>query len=175
MPQFFEGLHNFKSTLMYHHLTDDRRYLIADYERSQFSINQCRLVEGLPVNVQAISSRNSPNVADDFGSHATRSTDGLSPGIASVIVMVPILILAVLGVILTRFRRGKQRAAKQTDGDDQAAAAVVAASISGEHVLHEEQIPPPELHNIAKCPLELGGVTAAVEISSGAPTLHELE
>lgn len=150
-----------------------RRYLIADYERSQFSINQCRFVGGLPADIQAISSPNSINITDSPDSPTESSAGGLSSGVISTIVVVPIAILAVIGTILTIQWRRKRKASKQSDHDDSDKAFKVAASVSGVLELHEDQLPPPELHDIPKT--EMDGGVMAVEVNATAPTVHEME
>lgn len=156
-------------------LTVARRYLVADYERSQFSINQCRFVEGLSPNIQAISSPNGTNITNSPTSHPKPSTNRLSSGIITAIVVVPVVILAVLGIIFAILWRRKQRATKQIGLDDSTTDPNVAVSISGDHELHEEQLLPPELHDMAKDALEMDGGIAAVEANAGEPTVHEVE
>ncbi|KAL8761310.1 MAG: hypothetical protein Q9184_002552 [Pyrenodesmia sp. 2 TL-2023] len=150
-------------------------YLIADYERSQFSINQCRFVGSLSADVQAISSPNSTNITASPNSPTKSSAGGLSSGIIATIVVVPIVILAVLGIILTRQWRRKRQASKQSDHDDSDTASKVAASVSGVLELHEDPLAPPELHGIPKTEMEMDGGVAAAEVNATAPTVHEME
>ncbi|KAL8907643.1 MAG: hypothetical protein Q9207_001295 [Kuettlingeria erythrocarpa] len=148
-------------------------YLIADYERSQFSINQCRFVGGLPADIQAISSPNSTNITVNPDSPTISSAGGLSSAIIATIVVVPIVILAVLGLILTIQWRRKRQASEQSDQEDSETASKVAASVSGVHELHEDRLAPPELHDIPKT--EMDGGFAAAEVNATEANVHEME
>ncbi|KAL9580872.1 MAG: hypothetical protein Q9203_006129 [Teloschistes exilis] len=150
-------------------------YLIADYERSQFSINQCHFEEGLAQNIRAISSPNATNITTGPSSHPKPYGPHLSSGVIAAIVVVPVVIFTVLGIILALFRRRKRRATKQASCDDSPATTTVAGSIFGEHELHEDQLPLPELHDTAKDPWEMDAGIAAVEANAGRPTVHEME
>ncbi|KAI4243826.1 MAG: hypothetical protein LQ352_006956 [Teloschistes flavicans] len=153
-------------------------YLIADYERSQFSINQCHFEEGLSQNITAIASPNDTNITVGPGSstnpHPKPSGPRLSSGCIAAIVVIPVVIFTVLCVIRNIFLRRKRRATKHSSRDDSAATTMVAASISVEHELHEDQLPLPELHDTSKDPWELDGGIAAVETSAGRPSMHEM-
>ncbi|KAL8854246.1 MAG: hypothetical protein Q9221_000960 [Calogaya cf. arnoldii] len=153
-------------------------YLIADYERSQFSINQCRFVEGQLADIHPISSLNDTNITTGLGPDpdTKSSQDGVSAGVIVAIVITAIVVLAIIGIILTVFRRRKSRFSEQKDGDDHLEpAAFIAADVSGEHELHDQQLPKPELHGFGKDPAEMDGGIAAVEMNARAHEVHELE
>lgn len=171
-------------------------YLIADYERSQFSINQCHFEEGLPHNIKPIYPRNDTNLTISPSSHPKPSNPGITCQVILATVVVPVVISTVFFVVVTSLRRRKRRATKHLSCGDSAATTTVAGSISAvtspiassisaattpvagsfssEHELHEDQLLP-ELHDTTKDPWELDAGIAAVEINAGRPTVHEVE
>ncbi|KAL8717010.1 MAG: hypothetical protein Q9225_005709 [Loekoesia sp. 1 TL-2023] len=130
---------------------------------TQYTLGRCFLQETTNTTNNSPSSLPKP------------STSRLSSGIIAAVVVDPIIILAVLGIALIIFWQRKRRATKQIDRYDSATAPSVAASVSGEHELHDEQLPPPELHDFAKDPLEMDGGIAAVEINAREATVHEMD
>ncbi|KAL9011179.1 MAG: hypothetical protein Q9173_003953 [Seirophora scorigena] len=138
-------------------------YLIADYERSQFSISQCRFVESLSADIRAIPSPDTINRSIGPDPNANSSTGHVSSKIIATIVIPTLVVLTVIGAILMVLRRRKVRASKQTNLVDQPAPAIVAANVSGEHELEDKEVPTPELRGTAMDPSEMYGGIAAVE------------
>ncbi|KAL8638017.1 MAG: hypothetical protein Q9228_004785 [Teloschistes exilis] len=147
-------------------------YLIADYERSQFSINQCRFVEE-PTDVRAILPPNTTNRTDNPISTSRQSTGGLSRGVIAAIVVVSTLFLLLLSTALFLLWRKKRRVLqsggserKQSDHSPSAELSDLQNLDALERELHGEAMPPPELHGIPIGPLEMDGGVAVAEMSS---------
>ncbi|MCJ1384348.1 hypothetical protein MMC17_007464 [Xylographa soralifera] len=157
-------------------------YLIADYERSQFSINQCIFSENMTENIRAIPAL---AVSNTTGSTPTVEPPPLSRGLIAITVILPILFVILLGSIFTFILRRRRQKREQ-----QAASAAVAELVEGTEVnsagnelygdtelmveLHGEQSPMSELHGLPKVIGELQGTIGAHEVMGEVMTVHEL-
>ncbi|KAI4088500.1 MAG: hypothetical protein LQ344_006014 [Seirophora lacunosa] len=150
-------------------------YLIADYERSQFSINQGRFVESLSADIRAISSPDTTNRTIGPDPNTNSSTGHVSSKLIVSILIPTLVVLSVIGVILMVLRRRKVRVSKEIELVDQPTPAVVAYNVSGEHELEDKEIPTPELHGIAMDPSEMYGGMAAVEMNAEVYDVHEMD
>ncbi|KAL8627840.1 hypothetical protein Q9189_006461 [Teloschistes chrysophthalmus] len=146
-------------------------YLIADYERSNFSINQCRFVEE-PSDVRAILAPNAANGTITPTSSSEQSAGGLSPGVIAAIVIGSTLFLLLLSTaffFLWRKKRRVQLSAgsehKQSDDDPSAESPDLQDPGLPECELHAEAMAPPELHGIPIGPLEMDAGVAVAEMN----------
>lgn len=159
-------------------LTVSCRYLIADYERSTFSVNQCRFDEKAAANIHPIFPTN-----NTIGTNATTPTnpdpgkdaDGLSPGVIAAIVLALVGFLTILGISGTVLRRRKRRdkEAKQSEPDEDSVIPNI-ADMEGERELHSDERPRPELQGISVGPLEMEDEVAAVEMHVVGNESYEL-
>ncbi|KAI4112284.1 MAG: hypothetical protein LQ345_006546 [Seirophora villosa] len=153
-------------------------YLIADYERSTFSVNQCRFDEKAAANIHPIFPTN-----NTIGTNATTPTnpdpgkdaDGLSPGVIAAIVLALVGFLTILGISGTVLRRRKRRdkEAKQSEPDEDSVIPNI-ADMEGERELHSDERPRPELQGISVGPLEMEDEVAAVEMHVVGNESYEL-
>ncbi|KAI4089444.1 MAG: hypothetical protein L6R37_008038, partial [Teloschistes peruensis] len=147
-------------------------YLVADYERSKFSIDQCRFVEE-PADIRAVLPPNATNRTEGPTSTPRQSTRGLSRGVIAAIVVVSTLFLLLLSTALFLRWRKKRRVLqsggsepKQSDHSPSAELSDIQNLDALECELHGEAMPPPELHGIPIGPLEMDGGVAVAEMSS---------
>lgn len=104
---------------MYNELTERHRYLIADYEHSNFSISQTKTSNTTPANLVAISAASSTGnpplapVATLTPTHAASKSNGLSQeavaGIITGTTAAVIISLFVLAIFLLRWRSASRR------------------------------------------------------------------
>ncbi|KAL8664640.1 MAG: hypothetical protein Q9202_002910 [Teloschistes flavicans] len=146
-------------------------YLIADYERSNFSINQCRFVEE-PADVRAILAPNATNGTKSSTSNSGQSTKGLSPGVIAAIVIGSTLFLLLLSTAFSFLWRKKRRVQlsggsehKQSDHSPSAESPRLQNPDTLECELHAEGMAPPELHGISMGPLEMDAGIAVAEMN----------
>ncbi|KAL8726298.1 MAG: hypothetical protein Q9166_006800 [cf. Caloplaca sp. 2 TL-2023] len=155
------------------------RYLIADYERSSFSISQCCFLENSPTDIRPILPPNSTN-----GTNTTTSTDshhkggnGVSRGIIIAIVLGSLAFLAILVSSLWNMRRRKKTKDIQSSSRSSQIPIepeTIACEPEEEQELHADEITPPELHGISNPPLEMENGVAAVEMSAQERGIYEL-
>lgn len=150
-------------------------YLIADYERSQFSVNQCRFVENAPADIHAIFPINGTNGTNTSSSDTHRNTHNLSAGaIAAIVIAVVFVFVVVITVSILRYRR------KHTNGDTAQSQWPETKELSAveqlgpKQELHGEHVPPPELHGISNDPPELEDGVAATELNAAEDERYEL-
>lgn len=154
------------------------RYLIADYERSTFSVNQCRFVEN-----------NDPDIRPIFPANATNSTTGtppfdpdrkhdssdLSPGIIAAIAVGSSVFLAILvGILILLRRRRSKGKTPNSDHLHQTSMAPEPSESKIEQELHADPIVPAELDGIGLGPREMEDSVAATEMSAVEGERHEL-
>lgn len=153
------------------------RYLIADYERSSFSINQCRFAENISSDIRPIFSPNTTNKTNGTGNSDphNQNTSGLTPGIIAAIVVSStiFLVILVLSIIVIR-RRKRQGEAPNAVQFEQKAMVPDVVDVECEHELHGEPIPPSELHGVSNGPLEMEDGVAAVEKDAATRERYEL-
>ncbi|MCJ1475658.1 hypothetical protein MMC13_004321 [Lambiella insularis] len=156
-------------------------YLVADYERSQFSINQCVFTENTTENIQTISALATSNTTS---STPVSEPLSLSRRLIALEVVLPVISTLLFGTIfLFVYRRRRRRR------DQQAASVAVAEIAEGLAVeragnelygdteltgeLHGEQSPTSELYGLPKIRGELQGTIGAHEIMDEL-NVHEL-
>ncbi|MCJ1248862.1 hypothetical protein MMC30_006083 [Trapelia coarctata] len=160
-------------------------YLIADYERSQFSINQCIFAENLIEDIQAIPSLNSSN-ANGTGTGTSSAQSGsrslLAPGmigLASVAGAAVVLILSfgtVFGLRKRKRRRQRSEGAKASniEGVDANKQTNELQGDTDHKIEIDGQQMVRELHGVPRIGAELEGDVAAHEMNGDLAGLHEL-
>ncbi|KAL8644752.1 MAG: hypothetical protein Q9210_007094 [Variospora velana] len=153
-------------------------YLIADYERSTFSINQCRFDDNAAADIRPILPTNKTIATN--GTIPTNGNPGdgagnLSSGIIAAIVIASVVFLAILSITSTvlwrRKRKDNDREPREWDEKPEIADTV---DLGIEHELHAEKIKPPELHGKPLGPLEMQDGVAAAEMHVIENESHEL-
>ncbi|KAL8720358.1 MAG: hypothetical protein Q9181_007924 [Wetmoreana brouardii] len=147
------------------------RYLIADYERSSFSINQCHFAEKTPKDIRTILPLNVTNVTTGTTSNSHQKQGGLSSGAIAAIPVASAVFLVVLVTTLTVIWRwiqsSKVSALTQARQQDESLEVVYAANCESEQELHADPKPLPELHAISMGPFEMVDGVAAGEVATG--------
>ena len=146
------------------------RYIIVDYERSKFSVSQCRFEDGVPTDLVAISS------ATEISNHSRRNVAiGTSIGVTS------LLLLAAFSAIFV-VRRWRQQKSSQLSSEatephtpfQEPRASVISPA---REIGHNSMFSPfRELPDSAKAEVELpGSGNAITEMSEDLPpVIHEL-
>ncbi|MCJ1285384.1 hypothetical protein MMC26_004724 [Xylographa opegraphella] len=156
-------------------------YLIVDYERSQFSINQCVFAENVTENIQTILALAASNTTSF---PPTSEPLSLSRRLIALEVVLPVMFTLILGGIFVLVsRKGKRRREKQAaTGALAEIAEGLAVQCAGNELygdtelageLHGEQCPTSELYGLPKIRGELQGSIGAHEIM-GEVNVHEL-
>lgn len=147
------------------------RYLIADYERSNFSINQCRFDENVSPDIRTISAPNATNSTNNTFSQPKQAARSLSSGRIAGVVVGSILFVLVSMALALRWRRRRRHQQtnepqhKQSNPDNSEHTPEVQTQQSSDYELHGEDALPPELHGFANGPLEMEAGVAAFEMS----------
>ncbi|KAL8857185.1 MAG: hypothetical protein Q9178_006240 [Gyalolechia marmorata] len=153
-------------------------YLIADYERSTFSVNQCRFMENNDPDIRPIFPTNSTNTttrATPPDSDNKVNTGGLSAGIIAAIVIGSVVFLAILIAVSTiLWRRRLKAKVPDSSQSDQASIALESVDYNTEQELHTDPIIPPELEGIGLGPREMEDAVAATEMDAVKEERHEL-
>lgn len=159
-------------------LTVARRYLIADYERSSFSINQCRFIENATPDIRPILPSNTTkatNGTNPTDSNHKHGADGLIPGVIAAIVVGSTVFLVVL--IIASLLVWRRKLKSKTPGPSQPdVISVLAETVDSktQRELHTDPIIPPELDGVLLGPPEMEHGVAAVEMSAMQGERHEL-
>ncbi|KAL8930412.1 MAG: hypothetical protein Q9208_000595 [Pyrenodesmia sp. 3 TL-2023] len=155
-------------------------YLIADYERSTFSVNQCRFVDNNDPDIRSIFPINSTNTttgATPPDSGNTQNAGGLSAGVIAAIAVASVVFLAILITIATILWRRKLKSKvfdSSQSQSDHASVALEPIDYKTEQELHTDPIIPPELEGIGLGPREMGDAVAATEMNAVMEERHEL-
>ncbi|KAL8752290.1 MAG: hypothetical protein Q9184_005782 [Pyrenodesmia sp. 2 TL-2023] len=162
----------------YPNVTNTTRYLIADYERSTFSVNQCRFVENNDPDIRPIFPTNSTNTttgATPPDSRSKQNEGSLSAGVIAAIVVGSVVFLAILITVSTvLWRRRLKGKVPNSSQSDQASVALEPIDCKTEQELHTDPIIPPELDGVGLGPREMGDAVAAAEMNAVAEERHEL-
>ncbi|KAL9601761.1 MAG: hypothetical protein Q9179_002761 [Wetmoreana sp. 5 TL-2023] len=147
------------------------RYLIADYERSRFSINQCHFAENTPKDIRTILPLNVTNETNGTTSNSHPKQDSLSSGAIAAIAFASAVFLTILVTALTvmwwRKRSSKVLTLTQARQQGESPEVVYAANCESEQELHADSKPLPELHAISMGPFEMVDGVAAAEVATG--------
>ena len=157
------------------------RYLIADYERSRFSINQCTFPKDAQQDMHSIPAITTSNQTNSDSSSPKLSTS-LSHGSVVGIVLAAIAICATLayggrvGWQWRRRRRGSlQYVIHELHGDHKFEGQELDAENSATPELNGHGQPGNELHGTPKAPGELQAGIVAHEVMDKATASHELQ
>ncbi|KAL8895669.1 MAG: hypothetical protein Q9207_008072 [Kuettlingeria erythrocarpa] len=153
-------------------------YLIADYERSTFSLNQCRFVENDEPDIRPIFPPNTNTTNTTGGGITPLNTyqkRDLSPGIIAAIAIGSLVFLAILLSISTiLWLRGRKSQLPHSDQSDQTSIAPETPEPKSPQEVHTDPIIPPELEGIGLGPREMEDGVAATEMNAIAEERHEL-
>ncbi|KAL9607163.1 MAG: hypothetical protein Q9167_007898 [Letrouitia subvulpina] len=165
----------------YPNVTNSTRYLIADYERSTFSINQCRFAENVSAEIHPILPLNATNGTkgtNTQSSYHKHDTSNLSAGIIALITVLSVMIFAIIITIVIVLWRRKQNTEtldySQSDHVQSDQIPELQYENELEPELHASYVGPPELHATSIGPLEMGVEVAAAEISGIKSPRYEL-
>ncbi|KAL8831509.1 MAG: hypothetical protein Q9170_005266 [Blastenia crenularia] len=150
-------------------------YLIADYERSQFSINQCRFVEDTPADIHPIFPVNNTNNSNTSNSHDHPNVSSLSPGVIAAITIAAVFLFGTVAIALTvRYRRKHRKSVADPSPSPEIKEVPPIVDFGPEQELHGEGVPPPELHGASLGPSEMEDGVAAIEMDAAGEDRYEL-
>ena len=150
-------------------------YIIADYERSNFSINQCVFSESAPENIQTIFptpnatiSSSLPTSTPSPSSHS--NSTGIKTGLAVAVAVVALILFSI--VLLIRHRRGKRKQVPDyIEKQNPVAEMDLGRQKPGE--LPEDLRQPPELEDSQKARQELQGCRGGYELEQTRDSVAE--